>query len=52
MKRSLVFAALFLCASLTSCQCAEQPDVGPVEGENEQAHRVQNVSGGGVARLA
>ena len=41
MKRSLVFAALLLCASLTSCQCANQPDVGPVEGEDEQAHRIQ-----------
>ncbi|MFB6273903.1 MAG: hypothetical protein ABEL51_13515 [Salinibacter sp.] len=42
MKRFLFFAALLLCASLPSCQCAEKPDVGPVEGENESA-RVQTV---------
>jgi len=42
MKRSLIFAALFLAASLTSCQCADPPPVGPVEGEEEeQAHRIQ-----------
>jgi hypothetical protein len=52
MKRSLVFAALFLCASLASCQCADPPDVGPVEGEDEQARRVQDVAGGGAARRA
>ena len=40
MKRSLIFAALFLCAGLSSCQCAEQPDVGPVEGDQESAHRI------------
>ena len=39
MNRSLLFAALLLCASLSSCQCADQPDVGPVEGEDESAHR-------------
>jgi hypothetical protein len=37
MKRVLIFAALVLCASLSSCQCAEKPDVGPVEGDDEQA---------------
>lgn len=31
MKRSLVFVALLLVASLSSCQCAEDPDVGPIE---------------------
>jgi hypothetical protein len=40
MKRSLLFAALLLCASLSSCQCADQPDVGPVEDEDESAHRI------------
>jgi hypothetical protein len=39
MKRLLVFAALLLCTGLASCQCADQPDVGPVEGEDEQAHQ-------------
>jgi len=38
MKRLLVFVALVLCAGLASCQCADPPDVGPVEGEDEQAH--------------
>jgi hypothetical protein len=37
MKRVLIFAALVLCLSLSSCQCAEKPDVGPVEGDDEQA---------------
>jgi len=46
MKRSLLFAALLLCASLASCQCANQPDVGPVEGEEEEsAHRMVPVDG-------
>ncbi|WP_157942142.1 hypothetical protein [Salinibacter altiplanensis] len=52
MKRPLVFVTLLLCASLTSCQCADQPDVGPVEGEQEQAHRVQNEAVGGGGRYA
>jgi hypothetical protein len=37
MKRLLIFAALLLCVGLSSCQCAEKPDIGPVEGEEEQA---------------
>ncbi|WP_263785440.1 hypothetical protein [Salinibacter grassmerensis] len=52
MKRSLVFAALLLCASLTSCQCSNQPDVGPVEGEEEQAHRIQTEITGDRGRIA
>jgi hypothetical protein len=40
MKRTLIFAALVLCAGLASCQCAEKPDVGPVEGEEEQSRLV------------
>lgn len=43
MKRSLLFAALLLCASLASCQCADQPDVGPVEGEEEDAQATTQV---------
>jgi len=39
MKRLLVFVALVLCTGLVSCQCSDQPDVGPVEGEDEQAHQ-------------
>ena len=42
MKRSLLFAILFVCATLSSCQCADQPDVGPVEGEEESAAQVQS----------
>jgi hypothetical protein len=53
MKRSLIVVALLLCASLTSCQCSEQPDVGPVEGEDEeQAHRIQDVKDVHAVRLA
>ena len=39
MKRLLVFAALLLCTGLASCQCSDQPDVGPVEGKDEQVHQ-------------
>jgi hypothetical protein len=38
MKRLLVFVALVLCTGLASCQCADKPDVGPVEDEDAQAH--------------
>ena len=41
MKRFFVFAALLLCASLTSCQCANPPDVGPVEDEESSAQVLQ-----------
>jgi hypothetical protein len=37
MKRLLIFAAILLCVGLSSCQCADKPDIGPVEGEDEQA---------------
>jgi hypothetical protein len=37
MKRILIFAALLLCVGLSSCQCSEKPDIGPVEGDDEQA---------------
>lgn len=37
MKRSVLFAVLLLAASLGSCQCAEEPDVGPVEGDESSA---------------
>ena len=45
MKRALIFAALVLCVSLSSCQCAEKPDIGPVEEEEGQA-AVQTVPSG------
>jgi hypothetical protein len=35
MKRLLAFAALFLCVGLSSCQCSEKPDIGPVEDEDQ-----------------
>ncbi len=41
MKRSLLFTVLIVCATLASCQCADQPDVGPVEGEDESAQVLQ-----------
>lgn len=37
MRRVLIVTAVVLCVGLSSCQCAEKPDVGPVEGEDEQA---------------
>ena len=40
MKRLLIFAALLLTVGLSSCQCADKPDVGPVEGENQQSQLV------------
>lgn len=52
MKRSLLFAILFVCATLSSCQCADQPDVGPVEGEDEQAHRIPTETAADRGRIA
>jgi len=41
MKRLLLFVVLVLCTGLASCQCADKPDVGPVEDEgDEQQSRV------------
>jgi hypothetical protein len=37
MKRALIFVVLVLSVGLSSCQCAEKPDIGPVEGEDEEA---------------
>jgi hypothetical protein len=37
MKRALIFAVLLLSVGLSSCQCADKPDIGPVEGEDEEA---------------
>ena len=31
MKRLFILGCLFLCLGLGSCQCSNQPDVGPVE---------------------
>lgn len=36
-RRLLIFAVIVLCAGLSSCQCADKPDIGPVEGEDEEA---------------
>ena len=36
MKRVLIFVVLILSFGLSSCQCSEKPDVGPVEGQ--EAH--------------
>lgn len=51
MKRLLVFVALVLCASLVSCQCAEDPDVGPIEGDEKSAQAVQVVPSPLSARI-
>jgi len=40
MKRLLIFAALLLTVGLSSCQCNEKPDIGPVEGEDAQSQLV------------
>jgi hypothetical protein len=37
MKRRLAFVALVLCVGLSSCQCSEKPDIGPVEDDDSQA---------------
>jgi hypothetical protein len=37
MKRVLLFAVFLLSVGLSSCQCSEKPDVGPVEGDDEQS---------------
>lgn len=37
MRRLLLFAAILLSVGLSSCQCADKPDIGPVEGDDEQA---------------
>jgi len=52
MKRLLFFAALLLCASLPACQCADPPPVGPVEDEEESAHRVVPVEARGTHPVA
>lgn len=31
MKQLLIYASLFLCLSLSSCQCDSPPPVGPVD---------------------
>jgi len=40
MKRLLIFTALLLTVGLSSCQCNEKPDIGPVEGDDEQSQLV------------
>ena len=37
MKRVLIFAVLLLSFGLSSCQCANKPDIGPVEDDDEQS---------------
>lgn len=34
MKCFWILASMLLCLSLSSCQCSNPPDVGPVEGES------------------
>lgn len=38
MKRFALLGTLALCLSLSSCQCANKPPIGPVEDESQQAH--------------
>ncbi len=42
MKRVAIFGVILLSVGLSSCQCADKPDIGPVEGEDEEA-AVQSV---------
>jgi hypothetical protein len=42
MKRLLTFVALFLVVGLSSCQCSDKPDIGPVEGDDEQSALVES----------
>lgn len=44
MKRAVIFAVLLLSLGLSSCQCADKPDIGPVEGEDEEEAAVHSVS--------
>ena len=37
MRRYLLFTALVLCFGLSSCQCADKPDIGPVDDGEGQA---------------
>lgn len=40
MKRLLTFVALFLVVGLSSCQCSDKPDIGPVEDEDQSVTTV------------
>ena len=37
MKRTLILTVVVLTLGLSSCQCAEKPDIGPVEDEEDQS---------------
>ncbi len=37
MKRLLFVVAVLLTVGLSSCQCADKPDIGPVEGDEKQS---------------
>ena len=52
MKRVLIFAVIVLAVGLSSCQCAEKPDIGPVEGEDEQASVQTRAAGPSVAAVS
>ncbi len=44
MKRVFVLGTLLLCLSLSSCQCSNKPDIGPVE-DDQQAQVSQTRPG-------
>jgi hypothetical protein len=44
MRRLFAFAALLLCFGLSSCQCSEKPDIGPVEDDDQQSTVTVEVS--------
>lgn len=37
MKRVFVLGTILLCFGLSSCQCSNKPDIGPVEDDQQQA---------------
>lgn len=45
MKRTLIFGVICLCFGLSSCQCSNKPDIGPVENPEAQV-QVEMPAGG------
>jgi len=44
MRRLFALTAVIFCFGLSSCQCSEKPDIGPVEEEDGQGHVMTEVS--------
>jgi hypothetical protein len=52
MKRVFVLGTILLCFGLSSCQCSNKPDIGPVEDDQQQAQRSPAPSDAPVMRYA